>query len=153
MDFWYKLMSIKPIKWTLLILSSLIWLPFWLSFNHSEKVENTYYELHSIASEIRKIWKLCVIIIHSIGWLATIAILSSSIYALGCSVLLEFEVISNQPDIFLKLLNIFQNKFSWAAATSIVGSTVAIGHVWNLELNREKFYDERRERYKQSINK
>ena len=150
MDVLHKLMSIKLLRWTILIILSPLWVPLWLCVSHSKKIEKTFYEVNSFASDIREIWKFFVVIIHSVGWLATISILSASIYALGCSVLLEFVILTKQPDAFLKLSNIFQNQFAWAAATSIVGGTVAIGHVWNLELNREKFYEERRERYRKN---
>ncbi|WP_414931849.1 hypothetical protein [Vibrio europaeus] len=143
---WIKLMSIKPFRWLVLTLTCPLWLPILITVNYGERLEQLLYGTSDFFHELRKVWRAFVSFVHTIGWFATITILGASIYSLGVAISLEFDLLEKAPQIYLKLANIFQNPFSWAAATSIVGSTVAIGHVWNLELNREKFYEERRER-------
>lgn len=136
----------KATKWVIGIVTFPLWFPFVLMLKHMDSIGEFFDSLGEIASIVHTLWKFGVVMIHAIGWFFTIFILGVSIYCLIVSCLIEFEFLASSPIVFVKLSKILESPVAWAAATSVVGSTIAIGHVWNLELNREKFRDEKRER-------
>ena len=137
---------IKALQWILGIITFPMWFPLVLMLKHMDAIGDAFVSLGEIASVVHQLWKIGVVVIHAIGWFFTICILGVSIYCLVLSFLIEFELLASAPETFVKLSKILESPVAWAAATSIVGATIAIGHVWNLELNREKFLDEKLER-------
>ncbi|HCH0720660.1 TPA: hypothetical protein NKO89_004770 [Vibrio parahaemolyticus] len=143
---------IKVLKWLIGAVTFPLWFPLVLMLKHMDAIGDVFTSLGEFASIIHQFWKCGVIMIHAIGWFFTIFILGVSIYCLVVSFLIEFELLSSIPVTFSKLSRILQNPVAWAAATSIVGATIAIGHVWNLELNRQKFREEKWERIRSRNN-
>ncbi len=102
---------------------------------------------------IKKLWWSLFIICHLVGKIFVVCIFifsSSTIIHLALSS-------SGYPDIFSFIMpfgTVYGDKLPWAATSMLLASTVAIGHMRNLEVNEEKLKAEIEERLKaESIEK
>jgi uncharacterized oligopeptide transporter (OPT) family protein len=86
---------------------------------------------------------------YLLGVVFTTSLLGLSIVLFMYTVLIEFGVSMPQMQDFYEIATrIFDHKSSWAAVTTIVGTTVALSHLKNLEINRKRHFAEMRARRK-----
>lgn len=130
-----------------------LWIPFVFTDRYQEPIElwlgRAFGAGTEIVGAIQGIWRAFVFLCHLIGWVLTVGLLfiSATAFIYIASRELGYTITALSP-YYPKIENIVKNPVSWATATTIVATTVAIGHAWNLELNRKKYMEDQREKWK-----
>src|SRR5262245_50613672 len=120
------------------ILSSLCWLGIGLEYI-------VYYSCKIVETLTR----VAIAVIYLLGVLVTVSLLASSLLLFMCTVFTEVGLsISNRRAYYEIATRIFAHPWSWAAVTIIVGTTVALSHLKNLEVNRARYCAEMQDRWK-----
>jgi hypothetical protein len=94
-----------------------------------------------------------VLIVYSLTYLLgvifTVGILAVSVLLFTYIVLTEIGVSIPKLQVYYEIATrIVDHKSTWAAVTTIVGTTVALSHLKNLEVNRARHRAEMRDRWK-----
>lgn len=137
---WYNFLS-HPVR---IILFPLVNLVFLVS-RYEVQIFSVIYKTQDVS---KAIIRLLILIIHRLGVALTALLLMLSSSILIYTFLLEFSYKLPQLHPYYEILiKFFENKATWAAATTIVGTTVALGHLWNYEVNKNRFDAEQRDRF------
>jgi len=136
-------------RYLIAVLLSPVLLPIALVYKYEDQVNKTTWVVFSFISEIQELWTITVIFIHALGRMLTVALLIMS-SATFLYVLLNESGITIEwfSPLYTVIEKIVKNPVSWATGTTIVATTVAIGHMKNLEINQKKYAQEEFERYK-----
>lgn len=103
---------------------------------------NILHILHDFTKDIIKLIKLVIIFsIHAAHWVGrcfvVLIFIGSAISLINnISIALEINFLDPAGNIF-KLTKLFEIQSTWAAATAVVGTTVALGHFRNADFVRE----------------
>ncbi|MCF6338855.1 MAG: hypothetical protein L3J84_13045 [Gammaproteobacteria bacterium] len=139
-------------KWTrylIAVLLSPILLPIALVYKYEDQVNKTTWVIFSFIKEVQELWEIIVIIFHALGRILTVSLLIMSSATFLFVLLKESGVtIDWFYSFYLVIERIVKNPVSWATGTTIVATTVAIGHMKNLEINQKKHAREEYERSK-----
>lgn len=104
---------------------------------------------------IKDIWNGSVFLIHFSGLVFTVFLLLLSLISFAYVVTDEFGYSSmswfNETYEHIKVIVV--NPVSWAAATTIVATTIAVGHMQNLKINKQRFKNEERNRLRKKYMK
>lgn len=137
---WYSFLA-PPIR---VILSPIISLTFFI-IRYEVQIFSAIYKLQDV---FKVLIRLLILTIHRLGVTLTALLLVLSSSILIYTFLVEFgHQLPEFHPYYEILINFFDNKATWAAATTIVGTTVALGHLWNYEVNKNRFDAEQRERF------
>ncbi|WPN55791.1 hypothetical protein [Pseudomonas sp. P9_31] len=91
----------------------------------------------------KRAWIVSSSIMYYLGMFSILGLLIAGAFLFGYTLLLELGV--SFPELwpcYFILGKVAQNKTAWAGATTVIATTVAIGHMWNLRINSTKFYEE-----------
>jgi len=92
---------------------------------------------------VRNAWVVSSSIMYYLGMFSILGLLFAGAFLFGYTLLLELGMsIPGLWPCYSILSRIAQNKTAWAGATTVIATTVAIGHMWNLRLTSTKFYEE-----------
>ena len=132
----------------------IITFPIWAPFVYSEQVESLFFFGYDVAKGINRLWRAFVYLIHFLGLFFIVTLLFVSIIAFIYVAAKEigYEIIW-LTNYYIHISNIINNPVSWAAATTIVATTIGIGHVQNLEVNRNRFIAEQKDRWEKEYEK
>jgi len=96
---------------------------------------------------IQKVWWSLFIVCHVIG-----KVLVVCLFIFSSSTIINLVLASYGYPIFFSFVvpfgSVYDDKLPWAATSMLLASTVAIGHMRNLEINEEKLRAEIEERIK-----
>ena len=104
---------------------------------------------------IKDIWNGSVFLIHFFGLVFTVFLLLLSLISFAYVVTDEFgySFMSWFLETYEHVKVIVINPVSWAAATTIVATTLAIGHMQNLKINKQRFKNEEQSRLRKKYKK
>ena len=135
----------------LVILTSPIWVPFSILTKYDVEITCILY---GISKTLKNSWLILVSLTYFFGLFVIVFLLLVSLISFLYVVSKEFGYeISWFSQYYIHVSNIIKNPVSWAAATTIVATTVAIGHMENLKVNRKRFFEEQKERWKKEYEK
>jgi len=127
-------------------MASYIFRPF-LPCGYNNFAEAVGYRLFAVIRAVpafaRNVWNVSSSIIYYFGMFSIFGLLLAGTFLFGYTLLLELGMsIPGLWPCYSILSKIAQNKTAWAGATTVIATTVAIGHMWNLRLTSTKFYEE-----------
>jgi hypothetical protein len=109
-------------------------------------------QINSIPVILSNLWIFAGTILYFIGNFAVLFLLVMGVFMLGYSIFQHAHEIEFTFESTYKLATLLvEEKTAWTSATTIVATTVAIGHMWKLNLDKrqyfEKYEKDRREEY------
>ncbi|VVN32032.1 hypothetical protein PS662_04932 [Pseudomonas fluorescens] len=99
--------------------------------------------IFAVPAFARNVWIVSSSIMYYFGMFSILGLLLAGAFLFGYTLLMELGInIAGLWPYYLVLSKIAQNKTAWAGATTVIATTVAIGHMWNLRITTTKFYEE-----------
>jgi len=103
--------------------------------------------IYEIQDTIRKLWAVVFYFSHLIGKVLVTTLFFSSAAVLTHYVSKAFGFSIFFVDFHSKVSAIYEEPVAWAATSMIIATTVAIGHMKNLEINELKSSHEQQDRW------
>lgn len=100
---------------------------------------------------LSNLWFLAATILYFLGNFAVLLLLGFGVFMLSYSVNLHLTNIEFTFEWWYQLAKqLVEEKAAWSGATMIVGATVAIAHMWKLNLDKKQYFEKReKERHEQ----
>ncbi|OLU16977.1 hypothetical protein BVH01_10470 [Pseudomonas sp. PA1(2017)] len=96
--------------------------------------------INGIPHFVRGAWIFSSSIIYYLGMFSILGLLIIGGFLFGYTLLLKLGISFAEALPYYQVLSsVAEDKTAWAGATSVIASTVAIGHMWNLRINSVKF--------------
>lgn len=122
---------------------------------HLERMDLFLLErITAIPVFLSNLWFLAATILYFLGNFAVLLLLGFGVFMLSYSVHLHLTNIEFTFEWWYQLAKqLVEEKAAWSGATMIVGATVAIAHMWKLNLDKKQYFEkrekERREQYEE----
>lgn len=93
---------------------------------------------------LSNLWIFAGTILYFIGNFTVLLLLAFGIFMLGYSILLHaHEAEFSFESIYRLAKMLVEDKAAWSGATIIVAATVAVGHMWKLNLDKRQYFEKR----------
>ncbi|NLY12417.1 MAG: hypothetical protein GXZ10_02235 [Gammaproteobacteria bacterium] len=121
---------------------------FFLSYEKQELLreidEFVLAKIIAIPVVLSNLWVFSGTILYFIGNFTVLLLLAFGIFMLGYSVFLNaHEVEFTFESIYSMAKTLVEDKAAWSGATIIVAATVAVGHMWKLNLDKRQYFEKR----------
>ncbi|AMK76928.1 MULTISPECIES: hypothetical protein [Methylomonas] len=101
-------------------------------------------QISSIPIWLSNLWLFAGTILYFIGNFTVLLLLTLGVFMLGYSIFLHAqEVDCSLESVYNLAKSLVEEKTAWSGATTIVASTVAIGHMWKLNLDKRQYFEKR----------
>lgn len=101
-------------------------------------------KISTVPVGLSNLWIFAGAILYFIGNFAVLLLLAFGIFMLGYSVFLHaHEVEFTFESIYRLAKMLVEDKAAWSGATIIVAATVAVGHMWKLNLDKRQYFERR----------
>ena len=142
---WYR-----GLRYLLMVLLSPLLLLIFLSHYLGEgPAINLIYYTGRACEVVVNIGRIVAGVTYLLGVMATVGLLGASLLLMGYTVSQEIGRPIPQLQAYYEIATrIFNQQYTLAAVTTIVGTTVALCHLRNLEVNRARHHAEMRDRRK-----
>ncbi|WP_315979781.1 hypothetical protein [Aliamphritea spongicola] len=102
-------------------------------------------KINSIPIKLLNLWLLIGTVLYFIGNFTVLILLSLGVFMFGYSVFLHADLIELNLESIYNLAKLLVNeKVTWSSATIIVATTVAIGHMWKLNLDKRQYFEKKK---------
>lgn len=101
-------------------------------------------QINSIPIRLSNLWLFVGTILYFVGNFTVLLLLALGVFMLGYSIFLHANQIEFSFESIYKLARLLvEEKTAWSGATTIVATTVAIGHMWKLNLDKRQYFEKR----------
>lgn len=98
----------------------------------------------SIPYALSNIWFATASVLYFVGNFSVLILLAFGVFLVGYSVLLHWPQVQFSADGLYQLARLLvDERAAWSGATILVAATVAIGHMWKLNLDKKQYYEKR----------
>ena len=128
-------------------ISYVFFMPDWIT----KKLDLVFYIIVELIFEavifFEKLLTVATVLVHFLGKLATLSLLASAlaIFSNEAIAILGYRKFFFGEQ-YVSWLDLFTKPYTWAAATTIVATTVAIANLRKLDLDFQEFIEKQRER-------
>lgn len=101
---------------------------------------------------LSNIWLFAATILYFVGNMAALALLAFGAFMVGYTIHLHWGQFQPTADGLYQLAQLLvDEKTAWSGATILIAATVAVGHMWKLNLDRKQYYEKKRGRAEKAI--
>jgi len=130
------------------LVAYLFFIPDWLRETIDWLFTKVFELIFDLIGFLEKLVEIATALLGFLGKLATLALLAGVLTIFLNEALPVFgfdKFLSGEQ--YVAWLMLFTEPYTWAAATTIVATTVAIGHIRKFDLDFEDFMEKQRERF------
>lgn len=100
--------------------------------------------VNAIPITLSNLWLFTGTILYFVGNFTVLLLLALGIFMLGYCVYIHADAVEFTFESIYNLARLLvEEKAAWSGATTIVAATVAIGHMWKLNLDKRQYYEKR----------
>lgn len=93
---------------------------------------------------LSNIWFFTATILYFIGNFSALILLALGAFMVGYSVHLQWAQFQPTAEGVYQLAKLLvEEKAAWSGATMLIAATVAVGHMWKLNLDRKQYFEKR----------
>lgn len=101
-------------------------------------------QIYSIPVRLSNLWLFVGTILYFVGNFTVLLLLALGVFVLGYSIYLHSSQVEFSFESIYSLAKLLvEEKAAWSGATTIVAATVAIGHMWKLNLEKRQYFEKR----------
>ncbi|HXU93294.1 MAG TPA: hypothetical protein VFP33_06505 [Gallionella sp.] len=101
-------------------------------------------QINSIPIRLSNLWIFVGTILYFVGNFTVLLLLALGVLMLGYSIYLHSSQVELSFESIYNLAKLLvEEKAAWSGATTIVAATVAIGHMWKLNLDKRQYFEKR----------
>ncbi|MGV8935203.1 MAG: hypothetical protein ACOH1I_11290 [Gallionellaceae bacterium] len=121
---------------------------------HEDTFVNILTKLLDFSSFMYRIGRNFVSLVRIAGWITIVLLTFTSVIALVYFVLQQNGISLSTLDPYYKITAlVFDSKLAYPIIIIVIGATVAMIHIQNLEINQEKFIQEQKDRWQKEFEK
>lgn len=114
----------------------------------AEKLEQLDYfifgNIVAIPVLLSNIWFFAATILYFIGNFSALVLIALGIFMVGYSVHLQWAVFQPTADgVYQLAKQLVEEKAAWSGVTVLIAATVAVGHMWKLNLDRKQYFEKK----------
>ena len=146
------------VKWFFALWALSYFVRFFLPYHTQETLERMdlflLERITAIPVFLSNTWLFAATILYFLGNFAVLLLLFFGLFMISYSIYLHFTEVQSTFEWWYRLaITLVDEKAAWSGATMVVGATVAVGHMWKLNLDRKQYYEkrekERHQRYEE----
>jgi hypothetical protein len=114
----------------------------------AEKLEQLDYfifgNIAAIPVLLSNIWFFTATILYFLGNFSALVLIAFGMFMVGYSVHLQWAEFQPTVEGLYKLAKVLvDEKAAWSGATVLIAATVAVGHMWKLNLDRKQYFEKK----------
>lgn len=93
---------------------------------------------------LSNIWFFTATILYFLGNFSALVLIAFGMFMVGYSVHLQLAAFQPTAEGLYKLAKVLvEEKTAWSGATVLIAATVAVGHMWKLNLDRKQYFEKK----------
>ena len=146
------------IKWLFFLWMLSYFIRFFLPSELSEKFERMdeflFGNIAALPVLLSNIWFFVATILYFIGNFSALLLLALGAFMVGYSVFLHWAQFQPTAEGVYQLANLLvDEKAAWSGATMLIAATVAVGHMWKLNLDKKQYFEKKEQEFLDQLEK